>query len=252
MLTVQNVYEFINERAPFDTQEPYDNAGLLVGHPDWAVKGIHVAMDVTGKVIDEAIAHGANLIVTHHPMMFSARKRLVETDSETRLLCRLIRHSIALIAAHTNLDRAPGGMNDVLAQRIGLTDITGEDFLRVGSLPAPVSARELADDLSARLNTVVRLMGDPAAIISKVGLCSGAGSDEWKLAAAQGAQAFLTGEVKHHCALEAAESGVVLLEAGHFATEAPGIFALADALQIWPNAVQYGVCVSQSQAAAYA
>ena len=124
MLTVQNVYDFINERAPFDLQESFDNAGILVGHPDQEVHGIHVAMDVTGRVIDEAEAHGANLIITHHPMMFSARRRLVETDSETRLLCRLIRSNISLIAAHTNLDRAPGGINDVLAQLCGLTEIT--------------------------------------------------------------------------------------------------------------------------------
>lgn len=252
MLTVQNVYDFINGRAPFETQEPFDNAGLLVGHPAWDVKGIHVAMDVTAKVIDEALAHGANLIVTHHPMMFGGRKRLVETDSEAKLLCRLIRHNIALIAAHTNLDRAPGGINDVLAGLCGLTDVTGEDFVRVGTLPAPMTARQLSDDLSCRLNTLVRLMGDENAIVTRLGMCSGAGSDYWQDAAQMGAQAFLTGEAKHHHALEASANGVVVLEAGHFATELPGIFALADALQIWPDAVQYGVCVSKSEAAAYA
>lgn len=252
MLTVQNVYDFINQRAPFEMQESFDNAGLLVGHPDWEVKAIHVAMDVTGKVIDEAVTHGANLIVTHHPMMFSARRRLVETDSEAKLLCRLIRHNIALIAAHTNLDRASGGINDVLAARCGLKEVTGEAFVRVGTLPAPMTARQLADDLSARLNTVVRLMGDDAAVITNLGMCSGAGSDYWQEAAQMGAQAFLTGEAKHHHALEAAENGVVILEAGHFATEVPGIFALADALQIWSDAVQYDVCVSKSEAIAYA
>lgn len=252
MLTVQNVFDFINERAPFDTQEAFDNAGLLVGHPGWEVKGIHLAMDVTSKVIDEAIANGANLIVTHHPMMFGGRKRLVETDSEARLLCRLIRNEIALIAAHTNLDRAPGGINDVLAVCCGLVDITGEDFIRVGTLPQPMTAAALTAHLTKALNTTVRLMGDGDALITKVGMCSGAGSDYWKEAAAMGSQAFLTGESKHHHALEAAENGVVILEAGHFATEAPGIFALADALQIWPDAVQYGVCVSKSQAPAYA
>lgn len=252
MLTVQNVYDFIDGRAPFDTQEGFDNAGLLVGDPTWEVRGIHVAMDVTSRVIDEAEAHGANLIVTHHPMMFSTRKRMTETDAEGRLLCRLIRRRMALIAAHTNLDRAPGGINDVLARVAGLTEVSGEEFVRVGVLPAPMTARALADDLSARLNTVVRLMGHEDALIRRLGLCSGAGSDFWQEAAAMGAQAFLTGEAKHHHALAAAEAGIVLLEAGHFATEAPGIFALADALQIWPDAVQYDVCVSKSEVPAYA
>jgi len=251
MLTVQQVYDFINERAPFETQLAFDNSGLLVGHPDNEVTGVHFALDVTNHVIDEAIANGANLIVTHHPMMFSAIKRLVETGHEARLLCRLIRAGISLISAHTNLDQAPGGCNDVLAQTIGLTDIEGEGFVRVGALPHPMTAVELAAHIGEKLGDVVRVMGDPAAAITKVGMCSGSGADEWPAAAAMGAQAFLTGEVKHHIALEAADAGVVMLEAGHHVTEEPGIFALAKSLQMSELGVQYNVRVSLSSAKAY-
>lgn len=251
MLTVQQVLDFINERAPFETQVAYDNSGLLVGDPAAEVRGIHVALDVTNLVIDEAIENGANLIVTHHPMMFSPIKRLVETDYEARLLCRLIRSGISLIAAHTNLDQAPGGINDVLAEAIGLTNVTGEGFLRVGTLPKPMPAAALAASISLRLGDVVRVMGDGTRIVTSVGMCSGSGSDEWQAAAAMGAEAFLTGEVKHHHALAAADSGVVLLEAGHHATEAPGIFALGNALQNWPDIVQCNVRVSMSGAPAY-
>ena len=251
MLTVQQVYDFINERAPFETQVAYDNSGLLVGHPNNEVTGIHFALDVTNNVIDEAIAHGANLIVTHHPMMFSPIKRLVETDYQARLLCRLIREGISLISAHTNLDQAAGGINDVLAQRIGLTDIQGEGFVRVGTLPSPMTAGELAASISVALGDVVRVMGDASAQVEMVGMCSGSGADEWPAAAAMGAQAFLTGEAKHHIALEAADRGVVLLEAGHHATEEPGIFALAKALQMSELGVQYNVRVSLSSAKAY-
>ena len=251
MLTVQQVFDFINARAPFETQLAFDNAGLLLGHPDNEVSGIHFALDVTNAVIDEAIAHGANLIVTHHPMMFSPIKRLVETNYEAKLLCRLIRANISLIAAHTNLDQAPGGCNDALAQAIGLTDIQGEGFVRVGTLPQPMSAADLAAHISAALGDAVRVMGNPSAVVEKVGMCSGSGADEWPAAAAMGAQAFLTGEVKHHIALEAADAGVVLLEAGHHATEIPGIFALADALQNSDLVVQYKVRVSKSETMAY-
>ena len=251
MLTVQQVYDFINERAPFETQLPFDNSGLLVGHPDAEVKGIHVALDVTSRVIDEAIEQGANLIVTHHPMMFSPIKRLVETAYEPRLLCRLIRAGISLISAHTNLDQAPGGINDALAAAIGLTDVTGEGFVRVGKLPQSMRAVELAEHISRCLGDTVRVMGDGEKTVRRVGMCSGSGADEWPGAAALGAEAFLTGEVKHHIALEAADSGIVLLEAGHHATEAPGIFALADALQIWQDAVQCKVRVTKSAAHAY-
>lgn len=251
MLTVQQVYDFINKRAPFETQLAFDNSGLLVGHPDKAVTGIHFALDVTNKVIDEAVSNGANLIVTHHPMMFSPIKRLVETDHQAHLLCRMIREGISLISAHTNLDQAPGGINDVLAQRIGLTDIVGEGFVRVGTLSSPMTAGKLAMTIGEALGDVVRVMGDPSAMITKVGMCSGSGADEWPAAAAMGAQAFLTGEAKHHIALEASDAGVVILEAGHHATEEPGIFALADALQNSELVVKYKIRVSTSRAKAY-
>ncbi|MBE5810279.1 MAG: Nif3-like dinuclear metal center hexameric protein [Clostridiales bacterium] len=251
MLTVQQVYDFINERAPFETQLPFDNSGLLVGHPDNEVTGVHFALDVTNHVIDEAIEGGANLIVTHHPLMFSPIKRLTETAHEARLLCRLIRAGISLIAAHTNLDQAPGGCNDVLAQTIGLGDIQGEGFVRVGTLPHPMTATKLAAHIGEKLGDVVRVMGDSSAMITKVGMCSGAGADEWPASAAMGAQAFLSGEVKHHIALEASDAGVVMLEAGHHATEEPGIFALAKTLQMSELGVQYNVRVSMSSAKAY-
>ena len=251
MMLVQDVFSFIDGLAPFETQDSFDNSGLLVGDPAWEVRGIHVAMDVTSSVLDEAIEQGANLIVTHHPMMFSARKRLVETDSEAKLLCHMIRHEIALIAAHTNLDQAPGGINDVLAQTIGLTGIVGEAYLRVGELPAPMTAEAFARKAGEALGTVVRLMGDPDRMIRRVAVTSGAGSDSVHDALALGVDAFLTGEAKHHHALEAAESGMLVFEAGHHATEEPGIFALADALQNHLNALQYKIHVSKSTARPY-
>lgn len=251
MLNVQQVYDLINERAPFETQVAYDNSGLLVGHPDNEVTGIHFALDVTNRVINEALESGANLIVTHHPLMFSPVKRLVETSYEASLLCRLIRANISLISAHTNLDQAPGGVNDALAAAIGLEDVSGEGFLRIGTLPEAMTASDLAAHISCCLGDAVRVMGDSSAVIRRVGMCSGSGSDEWPAAAAMGAEAFLTGEAKHHFALEAADRGVVILEAGHHATEVPGIFALADALQNHPDIVQYKVRISRSDARAY-
>jgi len=251
MLKVQDIYDFINERAPFDTQLDFDNCGLLLGDPQAEVRGVHVALDCTEEVVDEAIAAGANVIVTHHPVIFSARKHLREDNADARLLCRIIRANIAVISAHTCLDRAIGGVNDVLAQAIGLENVQGEDFLRVGSLPAPLSAQAFADQLGERLHTTVRLMGDPTQPVSCIGLCSGSGSEYWADAQAMGANGFVSGEIRHHHALSAASAGVICFECGHHATEEPGIFALADALQMWENVVQYDVMVTKSQAGAY-
>lgn len=251
MLTVQRVYELIDEIAPFATQVEYDNAGLLVGDAQMEVTGIHLALDVTDAVIDDALAVGANLIVTHHPMMFSARKRLTEGDREGHLLQRLIRHHMALIAAHTNFDQASGGMNDTLCTLLHLENVVGEGFVRVGDLPAPMTAADFAARTADTLGDVVRVMGRKTALLHRIGLCSGGGCEEWEQAQQLGADAFLTGECKHHIALDAAAQGVVMLEAGHFATENPGIFTLMKALQNAPDIVQWKMRISRSERGAY-
>lgn len=251
MLTVQQIADFIDARAPFATQLDFDNCGLLVGDPAAEVRGVHAALDCTDAVIDEAIAAGANVIVTHHPVIFSGRKHLREDDPEARMLCRLIRGRIAVISAHTCLDAAPGGVNDVLAERLGLVNVSGEGFLRVGDLPKPLPAAEAAARIGAQLGDTVRLMGDPARTVSRIGLCSGSGSEYWQDARALGADAFLSGEIRHHHALSAVAAGMVCFECGHHATEEPGIFALADALQNWDDVVKCNVCVTKSQVSAY-
>ena len=144
------------------------------------------ALDVTEPVIDLAVSLGAQLIVTHHPLLFSPVHTLTEDDYDSRLVRRLVREGISLIAAHTNLDKAPGGINDTLAALCGLRDITGDGFFRCGTLPADRSAYAYADELKTLLRTDVRLMGPGNTVIRKVGLCSGGGSDEWIRAAESG------------------------------------------------------------------
>ena len=250
-MTVQNIYDLLDAVAPFETQEPYDNSGLLVGSPSQEVSGILFALDVTDSVIQEAVSLGANLIVTHHPLMFDPIRRLTDETFEGRLLLRLARENISLIASHTCLDQAPGGINDALAECCALLEVEGEGFVRVGTLPQALRAGELKEYLAAALNTEVRLMGDPDIQVSRLGLCSGAGGSEWEAAVALGAQAFLSGEVKHHLALAMAGSGVPCFECGHFATEQPGIFALADALQSALNQVQYTLGIYKTKTGAY-
>lgn len=253
-MTVYDVYQLIDSLAPFDTQEGFDNAGLLVGSGSTEVTGIHVAMDVTDRVLDEAEAAGANLIVTHHPMMFSARKNLREDDYEGRLLCRMIRSRTALIAAHTNLDKAQGGINDVLAQVCKLTNVATGEYVRVGDLPPCTTLGSLVESLSGALGTTVRVLGQKplSSPLKRMGVVGGAGGEFWSEAAQMGADVYLTGEMHHHDALAMVGAGLVGLECGHFATEEPGIFALADALQIRLNALQYKVHVSKSAIGAYA
>ena len=251
-MKVRELYELIDRFAPFSTQMEGDNSGFLVGSASQEVSAVLFALDATQPVIDEAVSLGAQLIVTHHPLMFSPVRSLTDGDYEGRLIRRLVREDISLIAAHTCLDRAPGGVNDTLAERCGLSEVSGTGFFRCGMLPSPCTAFEYADKLKTSLRTDVRLMGNGNAVICKVGLCSGGGSDEWVQAAETGCGAFISGEIKHHHALAMADSGIVALECGHYATEEPGIRALAAALQNAADTVQCNLCIYVSEAAAYA
>lgn len=250
-MTVNEIFKLIDRYAPFDTQADFDNSGLLCGDPTAVVHTILFALDVTDSVLDEAVKLGADLLITHHPLMFSPIQRITEDQYEAHLLRRMIRMGINLIAAHTNLDLAPGGMNDTLAVLCGLTDICGENFIRVGHLPDTVTAEVLAQRLSSLLHAPVRLMGDPNHACKILGLCSGGGSGEWDNVMALGADAFLSGEIKHHHALEMTWRGMVCFECGHFATEEPGLFALADALQIDEDIVKCNLVIHKSCVGSY-
>ena len=254
-MKIRDVYSEIDRLAPFDTQADFDNSGLLTGSGDWEVTGIHVALDVTQRVLDEAEAAGANLIVAHHPLMFSPRKTMTEDDYEGALLCRMIRGRIGLIAAHTNFDAAAGGTSETLASLCRLRNVRGEgEWWRVGDLPEGTTLDSLRALLESGLRTAVRVYGQfpPEHPLRRLGICAGGGSDEWPETAALGADAFLTGEIKHHHALAMVDAGVVGLEAGHFATEEPGIFALADALQKRSDALQWKVRITRSACGGYA
>ena len=208
-MTVNDLYAIIDRLAPFETQAGFDNSGFLVGSGNQEVSGILFALDLTEPVIDEAISRGVQLIITHHPMMITPRQRLTDGDYEGRLIRRLVRENISFIAAHTNLDQAPGGINDTLALRCGLSEVTGCGFFRCGVLASPLTARAYAAELETRLCCRVRLRGPEDALICRVGLCSGSGSDEWSMAAEAGCDAFISGEIKHHFGLAMAGSGIV-------------------------------------------
>lgn len=250
-MTVQDLYRIIDRLAPFAAQMEGDNSGFLVGSPSDEVHTVLFALDATEPVIDEAVSLGAQLIVTHHPLLLTPVHSLTDENFEARLVRRLTREGISLIAAHTCLDRAPGGVNDTLAVLCGLEDISGEEFFRCGFLPEPCTAWEYADRLKTLLRTDVRLLGPGSAVIRKVGLCSGSGGSEWPRAAEAGCDAFVSGEIKHHFALAMADSGIVGLECGHFATEEPGIRALASALQKDINQIECNLRICVSEVSAY-
>ena len=138
-MKVHQIYQLLDAIAPFDSQEEWDNSGLLVGDPDQEITAVLFALDVTEAVLAQAEQEGAGLIVTHHPLMFSPRRRLTEEDFEGRLIRRMIRGNMAHIAAHTNLDKAQGGMNDALAACCGLQGVRGEGKMKKRFIPSQKS-----------------------------------------------------------------------------------------------------------------
>ena len=244
--TVAQILECLNEMAPFAAAEEWDNAGLLAGRPDAPVECILCALDLSEAVVAEAISNGAKLIVTHHPILFRGRKNLREDDPEGRLLCALIRAEVALIAMHTNYDNARPGVNDALAEALELKNVVAlESGMRMGTTDAGTLGA-FARRAQARLMGPVRRYGGDETPIRRVAVLGGAGEDFVEAARLAGADAYLTGEMAYHKALDAVAGGICVLEAGHAATERPGILQLCRGLQIALDALQYKVRVLNS------
>ncbi|MBO2517496.1 MAG: Nif3-like dinuclear metal center hexameric protein [Clostridiales bacterium] len=251
MLTVRDVYDILNEMAPYDTQEDFDNSGLNVGKSSNEVHKILVALDVNENVVNEAVETGAELIVSHHPLLFHARKNLVEEDPEGRILCKLVRNNISVISAHTNLDLSVHSGSACIARKLGLANIRSEEFLYLGELNEPVTADELNNRIENVLHAPVRIYGNRGKMISTLAIAGGAYDIGFTQAMECGAQALLTGEVRHHNALAASMEDFVLFDGTHYGTEAILVPELANTLQKQQVVVQSNVKVYSSGASIF-
>lgn len=218
MKTVKEVYQAIDSAAPFAAAMEWDNPGMLVGDWDARITGALVALDVTDDLIAEAVRDGVNLLVTHHPVIFHALKN-VRSDS---LVYKLVKEGISVICAHTNFDVAAGGVNDVLANLLDLQDVETlpeEGLLRAGNLTRGMTPPEFAYFAKCRLDLDALRYCDGGQVIQRVAVCGGSGGSELAVAAQNGCQAYLTGDVKHDVLLEARHLGITILDGGHFGTE---------------------------------
>ena len=239
-MTLEEVLSHLDRIAPFSLALPWDNSGIQVGDPLQEVTGALLALEPTSTVVKEALSQRVQLIVTHHPLIFSPLKGLLLHQYPGSLISSLVKEGLALVAMHTNWDVAPGGLSDALAQKLDLeVDAVLEPFPqgeggigRVGSLPQPVRLVVLAQKLMEELPAPwARVVGDPERTVERVAVCPGSGGDLWPRARDLGAQALITGDIKHHQAREASEEGFALLDLGHFATEAWGMGVLAERIR---------------------
>ena len=246
-VTVGHIADLCSRIAPYMDAEEWDNVGLLAGRNGAPVDTVLCALDLTEAVVDEAVERGAQMIVTHHPILFRGRKNLREDDAEGRMLCKLVRANLAMVAMHTNYDNAMPGVNDALAATLGLRDVLDIDrALRQGQTDIPTFGA-FADFAEQALGGPIRRYGDPNAPVTLVSVLGGAGGDYLSMALECGTDVFVTGEVSYHRAMDAVDNGMCVLEAGHAATEKPGIFALARGLQIAADAVEYNIRVLNSE-----
>jgi len=242
-VTVGQILDILNGIAPLELAEEWDNVGLLIGSRNDRADTVLCALDLNRGVLNEAIQKGAQLIVTHHPILFRGRKNLCTDEPEGRLLCDMVRAGIALIAMHTNYDNAHPGVNDGLAEKIGLRSVMPlESGMCIGDTEE-ITLRELKVHTEKTLGGVVRAYGNPETKIRRVAVLGGAGEDYAGIALCAGADAYITGETAYHKALDMVDRGLCVLEAGHAATENPAISNLAGGLQNALNDVQYKVRV---------
>ncbi len=214
--TVKEVLEILRVFAPTELACSWDNVGLLVdaGRP---VDRILTTLDITAAVVEEAEAQGCQLVVSHHPVIFNPLKRITMQDPAAML----VRHGISAICMHTNLDAAPGGVNDTLAGILGIQNTASfaEGCGRIGAV-APTTARALAELCADRLGAHPQYL-EANRPVTRLAEVSGGGGSYLQEAIDLGADCLVTGEAAHHIALLARQMGVGLVVAGHWATEHP-------------------------------
>lgn len=218
MTTIKNIIDFTETFAPLDSAMDFDNCGLLVGSENKAVTKALVSLDITETVVEEAVKAGAELIISHHPVIFSPLKNV----DENTVVYRLIKNNIGALCLHTNLDLGQKfGVNICLAKAVGVKNfsfVQGECLL-IGELEQKISIDKFANTVKSSLNCKGLRFTKTKDAIKTVAVSSGSGGDYVGLAQSSNADVLLTGEIKHHQILEANSIGISIIDAGHFKTE---------------------------------
>ena len=217
MISAGQIYDELEKTAPFSTAMSFDNVGLLIGNRDKQSEKVLLSLDLTRSVIMEAVQKDAGIVITHHPVIFNPLRTL-DTDSIPYLA---VQNGITVISAHTNLDIAAGGVNDTLAKAVGIISDNGtdEDCMLVGGLEKPMETYEFAEVIKKALGCRGLRYTCKNGLINTVAAACGAGGSCVFAAYKAGADAFVTGEIKHHEILFASEHNMAVFDIGHFRSE---------------------------------
>lgn len=231
MVKVSEIRDFFNEIAPFYMKLDFDNIGHLVGFTEAEVSRVIVALDITDEVIDEAISCGAQLIVSHHPLIWEPLKRVTDDDSKGKKIIKMIQHGISAICLHTNMDTAIGGVNDALMAALGARvtgllaphgthpDGTEYGIARCGELPESVEFDVFLENIKRSLNANGLRYVSSGRPVYKIACCGGAGAGDMQRALAMGCDTYVTADLKYDHFLWAKEFGLNLIDADHYCTE---------------------------------
>lgn len=245
MTTVGNIYDFLCELAPLELQMGFDNSGFQLGRKSVQVQRALLSLDVTDEVVDEAIKLGAQLIVSHHPLIFTPLKSIQDEK-----LLKLIENQIAVISMHTNLDIAEGGVNDVLINLLGAKAngaLDAEGCGRVGNLPQVQQFDDflcLCKDVLENNGLRYYSAGKP---VKRLAVMGGSGGDAVEAAFEKGCDTYVTADIKYHQFIEAKELGINLIDADHFCTENPVIPVLCAKLAENFKDVRFSVSAKHRQ-----
>ncbi|MBP0989857.1 MAG: Nif3-like dinuclear metal center hexameric protein [Oscillospiraceae bacterium] len=222
MVSVRDIYKFLDSFAPFSSADSWDNSGILIGSQDSVSDTVLITLDVTDSAIDKAVELGAKIIISHHPVIFHPLSS-VSSDS---VVAKALLNGISVISSHTCLDYASGGINDVLADTLSLSNIRGFDYDlsplplgRIGFLPSPMPKSDFIEFVKDRLSCpFVRAAGSVDSVFS-VAVSGGSLASSPLKAVSLGADALISGDIKHDVFSSLPSSGILLIDAGHFYTE---------------------------------
>ncbi len=238
MTYIKDIIKYTETFAPLETAMDFDNCGLLVGSDNTSVSKVLVALDITHKVVEEAIEIGAELIISHHPVIFNPIKS-IDTNS---VVYKLAENKISALCLHTNLDLSPEfGVNTCLAKAVGVKKgmFTDGECLLIGELEKEITSKEFALVVKNALNCKGLRFTDACNKVKTIAICSGSGGDYVALAKEYNADLLLTGEIKHHEILLANSMNLSIVDAGHFKTEDIVIAPLCKKLSKKFNNVQF-------------
>ncbi|WP_024834000.1 Nif3-like dinuclear metal center hexameric protein [Ruminiclostridium josui] len=242
-MNVGDIINYLNEIAPWQYAEEWDSVGLMVGSRNSNVSKILLCMDVTSDVISEAVENGAQMILSHHPFIFSKLKAIDMENFKGEQIVKLIKSNVTVVSAHTNLDTAPGGVNDTLAETLHLINCHNlKPYIpkgsncdlgmgKIGELLDYKSFDDFVKDIKKNLGIEnLRIIGKKPEKVKNIGVFCGSFDGDLENLKSRKVDVLVTGDIKYHTALDAAQMGLCIVDAGHFATERIILHKLKDTL----------------------